>query len=68
MIHDIMRKLQIQDVRSVAKVGDTALDMQEGKNAGCVAVYGVLTGADNAETLHKNGASAVVNTVTDIPI
>ena len=39
-----MQLLQAEDVRKVMKVGDTASDMKEGKNAGVYTV-GVLEGS-----------------------
>jgi phosphoglycolate phosphatase len=68
MVHGLMRQLGVQRVQAVAKVGDTALDMEEGRNAGCVVVIGVLTGADDAATLQRHGASAVVPSAVDYPI
>jgi len=68
MIHGLMRQLKVAKVQAVAKAGDTALDMEEGRNAGCQIVIGVLSGADNAATLLKHGASAVVPSVVDYPI
>ena len=44
MIWRNLEKLRIMDVRNVVKVGDTAADMEEGKNAGCICV-GVLKGS-----------------------
>lgn len=44
MIHHLMRQFALLDARRVAKVGDTARDMLEGKNAGC----GLVIGTDQA--------------------
>lgn len=54
------------DVRRVAKVGDSARDMEEGRNAGCGLVIGVLSGADDEDTLFAAGADVVCNVVTEI--
>lgn len=43
MIHLLMRKLGVSDCRHVVKVGDTARDMLEGRNAGCGLVIGTPT-------------------------
>merc|ERR1719215_92779 len=67
MIHHLMERLKIEDVRRVAKVGDSARDMEEGVNAGCGLVVGVLSGADRAEDLFAAGADVVANCVTDLP-
>ena len=44
MIWRNLEKLRIMDIRNVVKVGDTAADMEEGKNAGCICV-GILKGS-----------------------
>lgn len=66
MIHSLMKQHKIMDVRAVAKVGDTARDMQEGRNAGCSWVVGVLSGADGEDNLKEAGADTVLQTVRDM--
>lgn len=68
MIHQLMEKLGVSDVRKVCKVGDSVRDIEEGKNAGCGLVVGVLSGADGADDLMAAGADIVANVVTDLPI
>lgn len=43
-----LEKLGISSINEVIKIGDTALDMGEGKNAGCITV-GVLKGSNMLE-------------------
>ena len=45
MVFECMRQLNIYPPRCVVKVGDTVVDMQEGKNAGAFAI-GILTGSN----------------------
>ena len=52
--------------KNIAKIGDTKIDMKEGKNAGCGLTIGVLTGYENKENLIDSGADIVVNTITDL--
>lgn len=52
MINDAQRKLEIHDRSRILKIGDTFVDIQEGKNAG-VLTAGVLTGTQNRQTLEK---------------
>ena len=52
MINDALRKLEIRDKSRILKIGDTFVDIQEGKNAG-VLTAGVLTGTQNRHTLEK---------------
>lgn len=68
MIHRLMERHNIASVKRVCKVGDSVRDIEEGKNAGCGLVVGVLSGADDAETLLKAGADVIANRVTDLPI
>lgn len=68
MIHHLMERLGVGDVRRVAKVGDTVRDIQEGRNAGCGLVVGVLSGADSAEELRAAGADFIVDDVTGLPL
>jgi len=52
MILFAMDKLSIKDAASVIKVGDSTIDIEEGRNAGCILNIGVTTGAhDKAELL-----------------
>ena len=44
MVFENMRRLGLQDVRRIVKVGDTVSDMREGKNAGLITV-GVTEGS-----------------------
>lgn len=68
MIHRLMERLHIENVKRVCKVGDSARDMEEGRNAGCGLVVGVLSGADSAEELMAAGADVVAQCVTSLPI
>ena len=45
MVFECMRQLNVYPPRCVVKVGDTVVDMQEGKNAGAFAI-GILTGSN----------------------
>lgn len=45
MIFSLMKQAGIEDPQMVAKVGDTEVDINEGKNAGCKYVIGISTGS-----------------------
>jgi len=66
MIYSLMEQCKILNIQNVAKIGDTANDMMEGKNAGCGLTIGVLTGASTEEELTKYGADIVLENITDI--
>jgi phosphoglycolate phosphatase-like HAD superfamily hydrolase len=55
MILFAMDKLGINDAATVIKVGDSTIDIEEGRNAGCIYNIGVTTGAHTkAELLTAN--------------
>jgi len=68
MIHQLMERLEIENVKRVAKVGDSCRDMEMGRNAGCGLVIGVLSGADKEEELLAAGADIVVDVITSLPL
>ena len=68
MVHRLMEKLGVEDVRRVAKAGDTERDMGEAKNAGCGQAIAVLSGADSEAALRAAGADVVVGNVTQLPL
>ena len=67
MIQVLMTRLGISDASHVAKVGDTPIDLQEGKNAGCGLVVGVTTGAFTRAQLEAHPHSHILESVRDIP-
>lgn len=68
MIHQLMERLQVENVKRVAKVGDSCRDIEMGRNAGCGLVVGVLSGADSADELMAAGADMVVDVITSLPV
>ena len=68
MIHTLMQRLGITDVRHVAKAGDAVRDVEEGQAAGCRLNIGVLSGADDSTAFSSAGATLIVPDVTHIPI
>jgi phosphoglycolate phosphatase-like HAD superfamily hydrolase len=66
MIFKNMEIANVMDVARVAKAGDSARDIEEGRNAGCGLVIGVLSGADTAEQLLAAGADVIVDNVTQL--
>lgn len=67
MIFRAMELTGIRDAQAVAKIGDTASDLQEGNAAGCSLVIGVTTGAFSREQLLKEKHTHLVNNLLDIP-
>lgn len=67
MIFHAMEGARVSSVAEVVAVGDTALDLQAGTNAGARAVVGVLTGAATAEALKKEPHTHIAASVRDLP-
>ena len=67
MIFYAMQRLGIFDVRQVMKIGDSPADMEEGYNAGCSEVIGVLSGAHTVATLGLTRHTRLLNSVADLP-
>jgi len=68
MIYNVMEKTNVMNVKRVCKVGDSVRDIEEGRNAGCGLVVGVLSGADSYEELAAAGADVVCERVTDLAV
>lgn len=67
MIFRAMEQCGIHDVRQVAVVGDTRLDLEAAWNAGATWRLGVLTGAHDRRTLEAAPATQVLPAITDVP-
>jgi phosphonatase-like hydrolase len=67
MIHLLMAKLGVTQPRSVAKVGDTPVDLEEGTHAGCGLVMGVTTGSFRRWQLEAYSHTHIVESVTNVP-
>jgi phosphonatase-like hydrolase len=66
MILTAVLRLRVDDVRSVAVVGDTEADIRSGLRAGAGVVAGVLTGTGDRRTLTQAGATHVLESVADL--
>lgn len=67
MILTAVLRLGIDDVRSVAVVGDTPSDVLSGLRAGAGISAGVLTGATTRAQFEEAGATHVLDSVRDLP-
>lgn len=66
MIHKAMELFQIQDPASVLKAGDSAIDIEEGRNAHCGMTVGVLTGAQNREQLESAQPTLILDSLQEL--
>ncbi|MEO6453104.1 MAG: HAD family hydrolase [Ginsengibacter sp.] len=67
MIEKIMRLLNIDDAHKVAKVGDTEVDIEEGRNAGCGLVVAVTTGAYTKDQLKVYSPDYIIDSLQQLP-
>jgi phosphonatase-like hydrolase len=67
MIECLMQKLNVKYADDVAKVGDTKVDIEEGKNAGCGIIVAITTGAYTKEELAKYQPDYVIDSLEILP-
>lgn len=67
MIQSIMDQLNIFDVKQVVKVGDTEVDIEEGRNAGCGKVVSVTTGSYTREELERFSPDHIIGSLQELP-
>jgi phosphonatase-like hydrolase len=66
LIFKAMKLAGVTEAASVAKVGDTASDMQEGTRAGCTWVIGVTTGSYSHDELLKQPHTHLVENLLEV--
>lgn len=66
MILAAMHRFAIVDPTVVAKVGDSAVDIEEGKNAGCGLCVGITTGAHTYEQLQAANPDYIIDRLADL--
>jgi phosphonatase-like hydrolase len=66
MIRELMHKFNLSDPADVVKVGDTEVDVLEGRNAGCGKVISVTTGAYSRADLESYGPDAVLDGLSEL--
>jgi phosphonatase-like hydrolase len=62
-----MKLVGVKDARSVAKVGDTPSDLQEGMAAGCGMVIGVTNGTHTRAQLASHPHTHLIASLTELP-
>lgn len=67
MIKKAMRQFRIRDPKQVVKVGDTPVDLEEGRNAGCLLTIGVLNGSHTLEELMGLDHDALLPDLSYLP-
>ena len=66
MILLAMKITGISDSVKVLKVGDSAIDIEEGKNAGCGIAAGITTGAQTAGQLVTASPTHVLDSLEEL--
>ena len=66
MIQLAMEQFFITDANEVAKVGDSIIDIEEGKNAGCGLSIGITTGAHTEAQLKSANPDFIINHLMEL--
>ncbi|CAK9037442.1 Phosphonoacetaldehyde hydrolase (Phosphonatase) (Phosphonoacetaldehyde phosphonohydrolase) [Durusdinium trenchii] len=66
MIYKAMELTGVGAADAVAKVGDSQIDIEEGKNAGCGMTFGITTGAQSEDQLQESKPTAVLHSLAEL--
>ncbi len=66
MIFLAMQKFGITYASEIAKVGDSIIDIEEGKNAGCGLSIGITTGAHTYKQLSSANPDHIINNLQEL--
>ncbi len=66
MILLAMQKFGIENASEVVKVGDSIIDIEEGKNAGCSITIGITTGAHTYQQLASANPNNIINNLCEL--
>jgi phosphonatase-like hydrolase len=66
MIYAAMEKCGISNAKEVAKVGDSIVDIEEGKSAGCGLTLGVTTGAQTSDQLNTADPDFIIDSLLEL--
>jgi FAD dependent oxidoreductase TIGR03364/phosphonatase-like hydrolase len=66
MIELAMQRCGVTDPKKVAKIGDSGIDIDEGKNAGCGLTFGITTGAQLREQLLLATPNAILSSLAEL--
>ncbi|WP_462222202.1 HAD-IA family hydrolase [Ferruginibacter sp.] len=61
-----MQKFGIENANDVVKVGDSIIDIEEGKNAGCSITIGITTGAHTYQQLASANPNKIINNLSEL--
>lgn len=67
MIRHLMQLTGVNEASRVMKIGDTPMDIQEGRNAGCGCVVAVTTGSFDADAFIEYHPDVIIDRLSEIP-
>jgi len=67
MIQALMQRSGVDDPKEVVKIGDTEVDINEGRNAGCALVVAVTTGAFTKQQLEEYHPDYIIDDLSQLP-
>jgi len=67
MIRELMKRTGVDDPAAVLKVGDTEVDIKEGRNSNCGLVIAVTTGACIREQLEVYHPDHILDNLSELP-
>jgi phosphoglycolate phosphatase-like HAD superfamily hydrolase len=66
MIQLAMEVFDLSNATEVVKVGDSIIDIEEGKNAGCKLSVGITTGAHTREQLKTANPDYIIDDLLEL--
>lgn len=66
MILLAMEKLGVENANQVIKIGDSGIDIEEGKNAHCGLTIGITTGAQTKEQLQQANPDYIIDRLSEV--
>ena len=69
MIQQLMKRANVTDTKKVIKIGDTEVDIKEGRNAGCLLTIAVTTGGSYTRTqLELFNPDFIIDSLQELPV
>ena len=66
MIQAAMKLTNTVEPSRVAKIGDSQIDIEEGKNANCGMTFGITTGAQSDKQLAERNPTAILTSLNEL--
>lgn len=67
MINELMIRSGVKDSKQVVKIGDTEIDIHEGRNAECGLVVSITTGAYSKDILERYKPDQIIDHLAELP-